>query len=128
MGDRRVVGFRENEDAGTVFMYSQWGGESQVTDLIAAIEKAEPRWNDPSYATRIALSQLIGNEWNNETGHGIYTDNTVHGADYPFILIVEWDEGRVKVCSNNDSTEVMEIIAFADFIKEGLTLVAEATL
>jgi hypothetical protein len=40
-----------------------------------ALAKATPRWDDPTYATRIVVSQLIGNNWNSETGYGLYVTN-----------------------------------------------------
>ena len=39
--------------------------------LADAVIKARPRWNDESYATRIVISQLIGDQWNMETGWGL---------------------------------------------------------
>jgi hypothetical protein len=43
-----------------------------MLDLLArAVDKARPRWSDESYATRIAISNLIKDEWTSETGWGI---------------------------------------------------------
>ena len=42
--------------------------------LADAVIAARPRWNDPAYATRIAISHLVGNEWSNETGWGLHVN------------------------------------------------------
>jgi hypothetical protein len=42
--------------------------------LADAVIKARPRWNDGSYATRIATSQLVADQWNMETGWGLYVN------------------------------------------------------
>lgn len=67
MGDRRQVHF---EDMG-LWYYTHWGGSSLPENLKGAITEAKPRWGDDSYCFRIILSQLIGEDWNSETGHGL---------------------------------------------------------
>jgi hypothetical protein len=69
MGAR--TNFELKDSKGSVWLYSHWGGDSKVADLQAAIEKAKPRWDDPSYAMRIVVSQLIGSDWDSETGFGL---------------------------------------------------------
>lgn len=70
MGARTNFHFKQGDNY--ITLYSHWGGGSQSRDLAAALHKAKPRWNDVSYATRIAISQLIGNEWDEETGYGLF--------------------------------------------------------
>ena len=43
--------------------------------LANALDKARPRWNDESYAIRIATSQMINDDWNSETGWGLSIDS-----------------------------------------------------
>lgn len=69
MGAR--TNFELKDSKGSVWLYSHWGGDSKMTDLAAALEKAEPRWDDITYGLRIVVSQLIGNDWNSETGFGL---------------------------------------------------------
>lgn len=69
MGAR--TNFELKDSKGSVWLYSHWGGDSKLTDLAAALEKAEPRWDDFSYAMRIVVSQLIGSDWDSETGFGL---------------------------------------------------------
>jgi len=69
MGAR--TNFELKDSQGSVWLYSHWGGETKRTDLANALAKAEPRWNDITYGMRIVVSQLIGSEWDSETGYGI---------------------------------------------------------
>ena len=58
--------------------------------LADAVIAARPRWNDPAYATRIAISHLIGNEWSNETGWGLHV-NEISDNEHK-IAIVDWNQ------------------------------------
>ena len=48
------------------------------------------RWTDPAYATRIAISQLIGDQWNMETGWGLHV-NEISDNEHK-IAIVDWEQ------------------------------------
>lgn len=72
MGDRATFVFEQGDGDG-VYLYGHWAGEGMMNTLAEAISKARPRWNDEGYATRIIISQIIGNEWTEETGWGITT-------------------------------------------------------
>jgi len=118
MGDRSVVGFRENKDTPTIYLYSHWGGEAQEGKLILALLKAEPRWQDSAYATRICISELIGNDWSEETGYGISVD-TFSMPDYDFIYLVEWETGVVyKLNDKADITSPASITSIREFVNE----------
>ena len=117
MGDRCVFGFRETSTrkAETVWLYSHWGGHGRELDLANALEKAEPRWSDPSYATRIAISQLVGENWNQEYSYGIFVGQTYRGDnEYPTLLVVNWDERQVT--AESESGEVISTFGFDTFI------------
>ena len=58
--------------------------------LADAVIAARPRWNDSSYATRIAISNLIGDQWNMETGWGLYVNEI--GDNEHKIAIIDWDQ------------------------------------
>ena len=58
--------------------------------LADAIIAARPRWTDPAYATRIAISQLIGDQWNMETGWGLHV-NEISDNEHK-IAIVDWEQ------------------------------------
>jgi hypothetical protein len=70
MGDRANFGFVQSNGE-TIVLYGHWAGYNMLGKLADAVIKARPRWNDESYATRIAISQLIGDQWNMETGWGL---------------------------------------------------------
>jgi hypothetical protein len=64
-------------------------------------------WDDPSYATRIVISNLIGEQWKSLTGFGIYaiTDSTP-----------TWDQ-----CVEIDFVnKTVDGVAFDTFVKYGL--------
>lgn len=88
MGDRIVYTIKQEEDL-SVNLYSHWGGYDRFVNLASALRAAEPRWNDTSYATRIIVSQLIGDSWKDETGFGLWASNRSgdYGGDHPDITI-----------------------------------------
>ena len=128
MGDRAVAGFISKPSTPTIFIYQHWVGGDQSEVLASALEAARPRWGDDSYATRICISHLIGDQWSSETGYGIYADGTQHGADYNQILIVDWSRKMVMVCENDNSDNVVGEISFDEFIANPQVQVANASL
>lgn len=89
MGDRVVFSIKQDKDL-SINLYSHWGGYERFIDLARALKAAEPRWNDSSYATRIIVSYLIGNQWESETGFGLFAangDGAFYGGDHPDIVI-----------------------------------------
>jgi len=70
MGDRANFGFTQSNGE-TIVLYGHWAGAGMLDLLARAVDKARPRWNDESYATRIAISNLIQDEWTSETGWGL---------------------------------------------------------
>ena len=71
MGARCTFVFKTSEDH-AVALYSHWGQDGMYQDLAAAMQHARPRWNDESYATRMAISYLMQDDILGETGFGIY--------------------------------------------------------
>lgn len=88
MGDRIVYTIRQDENL-SLNLYSHWGGYDRFIDLARALQAAEPRWNDSSYAARIIVSQLIGDQWAEEIGFGLWasTEHGMYGGDHPDIVI-----------------------------------------
>ena len=87
MGDRANFGFKDSKD-NIVFLYGHWAGHRMLENLADAVSAAEPRWQDESYATRIAISQLIKDEWSSETGWGI-TVNELADNEHK-VPIIDW--------------------------------------
>lgn len=88
MGDRIVYVIRQDKDL-SLNLYSHWGGYDRFVSLAKALRAAEPRWTDTSYAARIIVSQLIGTDWAEETGFGLWASNEhgLYGGDHPDIVI-----------------------------------------
>lgn len=115
MGDRAVVGFKASNESPIIYLYSHWAG-SELDDLVAeALTKAEPRWNDESYATRIVISQLIADDWKSLTGWGISVDNFPY-PDYPTIKVIEWSEGIITTRPTENPEIVIHTDTLNDFI------------
>ena len=89
MGDRANFGFVQ-PNGNTIVLYGHWAGYQMLGKLADAVIAARPRWNDSSYATRIAISQIVGDQWNAETGWGLYVNEI--GDNEHKIAIIDWDQ------------------------------------
>ena len=89
MGDRANFVFVQ-PGGDTIVLYGHWAGYNMLANLAEAVAKAQPRWNDPSYATRIAISQMIGDGWGFETGWGLQV-NQISDNEHK-IAIVDFDQ------------------------------------
>lgn len=79
---------------GSLVLYSHWGGSHAANDLAHAMEKARPRWHDEAYCLRILVSQIVGTQWDEETGFGLSVGE-ICDNEYPY-LIVDLERGRVR--------------------------------
>ena len=93
MGDRANFGFRQS-NGDTIYLYGHWAGFEMMARLADAIIAANSRWHDESYATRIAISTMIGDEWDQEYGWGIAT---YVGDNEHSIPIVDWNSQTVTL-------------------------------
>ena len=96
MGDRMVIGFKATQDAPTIYLYTQWGGEDRYKDLANVLLTSSSRWDDPSYATRIAISQVVGDVWSQPLGYGV-SANEFCWPDYDDIPVVTWSTQRINI-------------------------------
>lgn len=74
MGERVVFGIRTSDNDETVlYLYSHWGGHTAKMDLANALARAMDRinMNDDDYATMIIVNQIVGGEWDSDTGYGL---------------------------------------------------------
>jgi hypothetical protein len=114
MGARVNFVFKTELDKPNIVLYSHWGETTWRFDLAMAIEKSKSRLNleDTSYATRIMISQLIGSDWDSETGFGIYLadENTMYDSE-----VVEIDMINQKV---NDSGNWHSFNSFVEYQQE----------
>jgi len=89
MGDRANFGFVQ-PNGNTIVLYGHWAGQGMLGKLADAVIKARPRWSDPAYATRIAISQLVGDQWTSETGWGLHV-NEIADNEHK-IAIVDFEQ------------------------------------
>jgi len=73
MGARTTWAIKTEEGDAVTWLYSHWGGDNKLADTQHALSAAQPRWEDTSYGARIFISQIIGHQWDSETGFGITT-------------------------------------------------------
>jgi hypothetical protein len=123
MGDRMVIGFKAKSAEPTIYLYAQWGGEAQKEILVNALQKSESRWTDADYATRICISQIVGDSWNDTLGFGISVNNFC-SPDYDTIQVVEWHKGKVSIRETSNPENVLEEITLETFCQDD-TLVKE---
>jgi hypothetical protein len=108
MGDRANFAFRQSNGE-TIVLYGHWAGHNMLAKLADAVEKARPRWTDESYATRICISQIIGDQWDQEYSWGI---STSIGDNEHSIPIVDWEAQAVALYQadwNTSSGEFTEV-------------------
>jgi hypothetical protein len=117
MGDRMVVGFQAKSADPIIYIYSQWGGEAQKEILVNALQKSESRWTDFDYATRICISQIVGDSWNDTLGFGISVNNFC-SPDYDTIQVVEWHKGKVSIRETSNPENVLEEITLETFCQD----------
>ena len=103
MGDRANFGFNDRK-GDSIFLYGHWAGHQMLANLADAVEAARPRWTDESYATRIAISNLIKDEWPSETGWGLSVNQL--GDNEHKVPIINWDEQTFTLMEEDLQTEV----------------------
>ena len=97
MGARVNFVFKQYENTPSVVLYSHWGADSWEVDLAYALDKARPRWEDPSYGTRIVVSQLIGDQHDSEVGFGLFvSDETDYANSWAENVMVDFVKKEVN--------------------------------
>jgi hypothetical protein len=99
MGDRANFGFVQ-PNGNTIVLYGHWAGAGMLGRLADAVIAARPRWNDSAYATRIAISRIIGDQWNMETGFGLHV-NEISDNEHK-IAIIDWDQQTFSLHEEDD--------------------------
>lgn len=94
MGDRANFGFKQSNDE-TIVLYGHWAGHDMLSNLAEAVEKARPRWTDESYATRIVISNLVGDNWHETTGWGLTVNNILDNEHK--IPVIDWRSGTFSL-------------------------------
>jgi hypothetical protein len=132
MGDRANFVFVQ-DNGETIVLYGHWAGYNMLEKLGDAVAKAQPRWSDSSYATRIAVSQMVNEFWDSETGWGLHVneigDNehkipVVNWADRTFSLHSEdWSVGNKVKGMANQPIFTMDLSAFVEKYTDSKILV-----
>jgi hypothetical protein len=99
MGDRANFVFVDGA-GDTICLYGHWAGYNMLGKLADAVIAARPRWSDESYATRIAISQLIGDQWNMETGWGLQVNSI--GDNEHKIAVINWKDQTFSLHEQDD--------------------------
>jgi len=134
MGDRANFAFVQ-PNGNTIVLYGHWAGHKMLAQLAEAVTFAKPRWNDPAYATRIAVSRLIGDQWNMETGWGLHVNEI--GDNEHKIAVVDFvqktfslhaeadfrDQSNKVRGMNNDPIFVQDLDTFCEKYAEHFVLV-----
>ena len=87
MGDRANFVFVQ-PNGETIVLYGHWAGHGMLERLGEAVAAAQSRWADPSYATRIAISHMVGEAWANELGWGLQV-NEISDNEHK-IPVINW--------------------------------------
>jgi hypothetical protein len=91
-----------------------------LANLASAVSAAEPRWQDESYATRIAISNLIGEDWAHETGWGLSVDRILDNEHK--VPVINWMSKTFTLFEEDLTTEVFSL-SLADFVQKYSRLV-----
>ena len=86
MGDRTNWGFVNKFGAPVINLYGHWAGSMRHELLAKGLVKALPRLSDPSYATRIVISQIVGDDWDSEYSWGLDVDQ-LGDNEHPYLMV-----------------------------------------
>jgi hypothetical protein len=118
MGDRANFGFQQS-NGDVLYLYGHWAGHQMMGQLATALEavKGEGREKDEAYANRIAISQIIGENWKNPLGWGI-TVNTLADNEHT-VPVVDWANDTVKLFDHDWKTSTLADLPKVTFTLEG---------
>lgn len=115
MGARVIFNIKHSNEM-YVCIYSHWGEDTRYQDLARAIDVARPRWDDESYFTRILISQLVNNDWNQELHYGVWPSSS------PCL-----DETNIEIdLTDKTVMDVSGLFTFSEFVKAFLREVVNA--
>jgi hypothetical protein len=113
MGDRANFGFRDSNE-NVLFLYGHWAGYDMLAKLANAVQAAEPRWEHEEYATRIAISHLIGEDWNQALSWGLNI-NQISDNEHK-VPVIDWANQTFTLYEEDLETVVfsLSLAAFVD--------------
>lgn len=113
MGARTTWKIVTNNSGAVTWLYSHWGGDSKLEDTRDALVAAMPRWSDTTYGARIFVSNIVREDWSEETGFGLTA--TLADAECPFEE--EYDSVTIDFTTNTVAYGKFEF-SFEDFIAD----------
>ena len=97
MGNRRVIGFRENTDVtDTLYLYMHWGNDDVMKSVREIIKHSENRWSDASYANRMAIGYVLSEDAMGEFNFGISVNEFI-APDNDTVPIIVWRATKVII-------------------------------
>ena len=82
MGSRTTWKIVTNDSGAVTWLYSHHGGDDKFADTQNALVAAMPRWSDTTFGARIFVSNIVRENWSEETGFGLTA--TLANAECPF--------------------------------------------
>jgi hypothetical protein len=111
MGDRANFAFKQSNGE-TIVLYGHWAGHNMLANLANAVDTARGRWADESYATRICISQLVGDDWNSETGWGLQV-NSISDNEHK-IPLIDWSTQTFSLHEESSWSEETKVRGMSD--------------
>lgn len=125
MGDRANVVFKQGK--GYLGLYLHNGGYRVKSDVANTLQRVVDarRTSDDGYATRIAISNIIGNDWSQDYSYGLYAGATINDAiadNEHDIIVIDWEDGTVLLYDFDFGKwvikDVKQTYTFDEFIKK----------
>lgn len=121
MGDRANFGIK-HRDGHTIFLYGHWAGGGMLAKFAKAIKRVESagRIGDEPYATRIIISDLIGEAWSQDLSWGITIDYLADNEHKVPVYDIETDTVSLFNFDLLTGTLTDKIVEFSseDFIRK----------
>ena len=102
MGDRRMIDLKTRD--GSLYVYLHSNGYAAPAIVTEAIEFAQPRWSDESYALRIIVDQIIKGGRDQVLSYGLMLEPNVedeYNHNEPS-LVVDLVEQKFTCIDNNN--------------------------
>ncbi len=102
---------------GNIVLYTHWKGYCLMQEVRNALVHAGNRigLGDEAYSTRIIVSQIVGDQWNDETGFGLSVGSLCDNS-YPIIVmdlvsksVLVFDESSGKLLRESTIASVMKM-------------------
>jgi hypothetical protein len=121
IGDRANFGIKQ-ADGNTIFVYGHWAGHQMLARFAKALYRVDVagRIGDNAYATRIIISDLIGDDWSQDYSWGI-TVNTLADNEHK-VPVYDLDNDTVTLYDTDWRTAALtdKIVEFSreDFVRK----------